>query len=143
MKKFVTILSLFVFGVSTVFSNQDTLINDSVGSSATSIDEGLKETIKIDESIFHNVSAKGIEEGAKIMWSIDYDVVSYLEGNNYSIVIASVEAIYIDKVTKDISALAISRGIDWKIEKGISIKETSFTIKELKGITTLLLVTSI
>jgi phosphate:Na+ symporter len=133
MKKFVTILSLFVFGVSTVFSNQDTLINDSVGSSATSIDEGLKETIKIDESIFHNVSAKGIEEGAKIMWSIDYDVVSYLEGNNYSIVIASVEAIYIDKVTKDISALAISRGIDWKIEKGISIKETSFTIKELKG----------
>jgi phosphate:Na+ symporter len=133
MKKFVTILSLFVFGVSTVFSNQDTLINDSVGSSATSIDEGFKETIKIDESIFHNVSAKGIEEGAKIMWSIDYDIVSYLEGNNYSIVIASVEAIYIDKVTKDISALAISRGIDWKVEKGISIKETSFTIKELKG----------
>jgi hypothetical protein len=60
-------------------------------------------------------------------------VVDYLKENNYSIIIESVEAIYVDKVTKEIKSLAKNRGIDWKIEKGIDIKETSHSIKELKG----------
>jgi phosphate:Na+ symporter len=138
MKKFITLFSLLVFSLSTVFANQEplTIVDSSLETSTTIIEpnEGTKTTeIKLDKSIFHNVTGKSVEEGAKIMWAIDYDVVDYLKENNYSIIIESVEAIYVDKVTKEIKSLAKNRGIDWKVEKGIDIKETSHSIKELKG----------
>jgi phosphate:Na+ symporter len=133
MKKFITLFSLLVFSLPTIFANQEPLnaVDSSLETSTAKIES--HEKIELDKSIFHNVTGKTAEEGAKIMWAIDYDVVNYLEDNNYSIIIESVEAIYVDKVTKEIKSLAKNRGIDWKVEKGIDIKETSHSIKELKG----------
>jgi len=139
MKKFITLFSLLFFGLTTVFAQQeevnteDSISNTAIYESKETIEESQAEKIELDKSIFHNVTAKSIEEGAKIMWALDYDKIDYLEKNNYSILIESVEAIYVDKVTKEIKDLAKGRGIDWKVEKGIDITETSHSIKELKG----------
>jgi len=117
MKKFITLFSLFIFGVTTVLSN-----------------EIKSQEIILDQSIFHNIIGKSAEEGAKVMWGIDYEKVNYLKKNNYSIIIESVEAIYFDdKVTMDIKKIAKNNGVEWKIEKGIDVRETSYKLKELKG----------
>lgn len=138
MKKFITLFSLLIFGATTLLSSQDipneikdtnSIINDVAPSK-----DITPQDIKLDQSIFHNVIGKSAEEGAKVMWGIDYEKVNYLKKNNYSIIIETVEAIYFDdKVTMDIKEIAKNKGVKWKIEKGIDIQETSYKIKELKG----------
>ncbi len=122
MRKTILFFALIIFSANSLFSitnNNSSLITSQVD---------------INESIFNNVTAKSIEEGAKVMWALDYNVVDYLKTNNYHIVIKTVEAIYFDdKVTKEIKKLAKNNGVKWKVEDNIDINKTSYTLKNLKG----------
>ena len=58
------------------------------------------------KDVFKNVAAKSKEEGAKLSWSLNYDMIDYLIENDYTISVKYVEAIYVDKVSKEIKDLA-------------------------------------
>ena len=133
MKKVIVLFSLLFLSIINILAQETPA--DSSSSNSVSNYKALEAPVKIELSkdIFHNVTGKPAEEGAKIMWHIDYDIIDYLSKNNYTIIIKSVEAIYTDKVTKEIKDLAVQKGIKWNTQTGIDVKSTSYSLKKLKG----------
>ena len=130
MKKFIALFSFMVLGLMPVFAELE--VADTISIPDHPIEEPiLSEEIELTKDIFHNVSAKSTEGGAKITWALDYDIIDYLSNNNYSITVKCVEAIYTDKVHKEIQPLAKERGIDWVKVDGIDVKETSYSFSDL------------
>jgi len=117
MKNTFLIISLFVATLFNVVA-QDTLAKNV-----------LPEVIPVEitNSIFHNISAKSKEAGAKISWSIDYDVIEQLKNEGYSIVLK-----YNTKIGDKRHKAGFDKS-DWTVIDNIAITETSYTLKELNG----------
>ncbi len=86
-----------------------------VGSYNAFADDSTSQNTPLTGDVFVNLNAKGIEEGAKFSWGIDYDKVQ-----NVNNVIVK----YQKKVEK---------GKPWKYSSVIDAKETSFTIDGMTG----------
>ena len=79
-KRIYSVLSvLFLLAISfNSFSIQEKL--DSIPTETPQVEQLEKVTsFEITEDVFKNVTAKAIEDGAKITWSVDYKAVETLE----------------------------------------------------------------
>jgi phosphate:Na+ symporter len=125
MKKFITLFSFVALGLIPVLANQEQAI-DSMTSAPISKKVEVEPT-ELTEDIFHNVAVKGEEGSAKVTWGLDYNVINYLEDNNYTISIK-----YISKIGEK-QAKAEMEGVEWSHVDDIAVTETSHFLKNLTG----------
>ena len=91
---------------------------------------GWSETIHsptMGAHVFENIVVKGIEEGVKISWSINYDVSKFLADNNILAVVT-----YNTDIGKKRHKSGM-KGNDWMYSEPFSILDNKFKIEELKG----------
>lgn len=77
--------------------------------------------------MIQNVVAKPGEESAKILWSLDHDLYSYLKERNAKLIIT-----YNTKLGKERHNEGLI-GSDWKYTKPIDINDVSYEIEDLFG----------
>ena len=134
MKKFITLFSLMILGLTAGFANQEGVGGDSV-LQIKEVVESIKVTsndiIVLTKDVFKNVIGKGKEESGKLSWSLDYGAIDTLISKGHTVSVKYVEAIYFDKITEEIKALA--SGASWVQVDGVDVTKTSYTFKELKG----------
>jgi phosphate:Na+ symporter len=98
LKSLLLLLVLCITSVGSLYAQDSTTVNT-----------------ELSGEIFKNINAKGIENGAKFSWVIDYDKVEYVE----NVIIK-----YQKKVEK---------GKPWKYSPVISGKTTSFSLEGMTG----------
>ena len=84
-------------------------------------------TQKLNEEVFQNLSTKPTDKSITISWSMNYDDLTYLIENHYSLLI---------KYNTDLGDKRHKSGYansDWTVIKNLDIKKTSYTIKNLSG----------
>lgn len=127
-KSIITVLSIMVATVISLSSFAIQAPNDSLASLLNENREiETTSEIELSESTFKNVTAKAIEEGAKITWSIDYKTMELLEKENYKLFI---------KHNTAIGAKRHEEGFensDWTYSEAIELTSTSYTLKNLAG----------
>ena len=119
MKKFITLFSLMVLGLTTAFATQDSI--------PETIEVAKIISYELTEDVFKNLAVKEGEESAKVSWTLDYDAIEYLKENNFSIVLK-----YITKIGEK-QAKAEVKGVEWEHVDNIDILETSYALKALSG----------
>jgi len=118
MKKFITLFSLMILGLTNVFGQDSISPVEQVK---------VEMSYELTEDVFKNVTVKEGEGSAKVSWTLDYDAVEFLKENDYSIVVKHISKIG-DKQHK-----AGVVGVEWTQIDKIDVKETSFSLKELSG----------
>jgi len=107
--------------------NSDSSLLDTIQVIETEIVEQPVEPIEITPEVFHNVAAKPGPESAKFTWALEYDKVSYLKDNGYTISIKYITAIG-EKQYK-----AKMEGVHWTQIDDIDLNKTSFSAENLSG----------
>jgi len=119
MKKFITLFSLMIIGLTTTFANQDSIPH---------MEEVTKEvSYDLTEDVFKNVAVRGSEASANVSWTLDYNAIEYLKENNYSIIVK-----YITKIGKKQFDAEV-KGVEWSHIDNVDVLETSYKLKELSG----------
>jgi len=119
MKKFITLFSLMIIGLTTTFANQDSIPH---------MEEVTKEvSYDLTEDVFKNVAVRGSEASANVSWTLDYNAIEYLKENNYSIIVK-----YITKIGKKQFDAEV-KGVEWSHIDNVDVLETSYKLKELRG----------
>jgi len=129
MKKFIALFSFIALGLAPVFAElqEESVDIDSITPTVVKVIDEVVEPIELTQDVFHNVAVKGKEGAAKVTWTIDYDVVPYLEKNNYTITIK-----FISKIGEK-QVKAKMEGVEWSHVDNIDVRETSFDLKDLVG----------
>jgi phosphate:Na+ symporter len=127
-KSITAVLSL-MFAIAISFGSfaEQTMIDSVEVQPSTTASISPSESIEITEGTFKNVSAKAIEEGAKITWSIDYKTMELLEKEGYKLFI---------KHNTDIGAKRHKEGYensDWSYSEALELSTTSYSLKNLAG----------
>ena len=118
---FFSILMSFTLSLAQDSTNvlvNDNLIDEVLASSDSSVTE-------LNEDVFQNVKSHSKEEGLKLTWSIEYDILDQLS-----------EKALVIKFNTKIGAKRNKKGYEgseWKYTKPFDISETSYEIKDLTG----------
>ena len=79
MKKFITLFSLLILGLTTTFANQDSISQNTDVVNELSYD--------LSKDVFKNVAVKAGAGSATVSWALDYESIEFLKENNYSIIV--------------------------------------------------------
>jgi len=118
MKKFITLFSLMILGLTSGFS---------LDSIPQIVEVKDKVAYELTEDVFKNVTVKEGEGSAKVSWALDYDAIEFLKENKYSIIVK-----YITKIGEK-QVKAEVEGVKWNDVDDIIVTETSYALNDLSG----------